>query len=111
MEDCKGDTETGRKTLPVVSGMKTSKLTVILLSLVTLFLFYMVWYRFLHDTITLVYISVMLSLPMVVMIAMIVRAKERNHFHKASSLMKFIMLTGILYSLVAGAIITSGKLL
>ena len=111
MEDCKGDTETGRKTLPVVSGMKTSKVTVILLSLMTLFLFYLVWYRFLHDTITLIYISLMLSLPMVVMLFRIIRAQERHHFHKASNLMKFIMLTGILYSLVAGAIITSGKLL
>jgi 4-hydroxybenzoate polyprenyltransferase len=111
MEDCKGDMETGRKTLPVVSGLKVSKVIVILLSMITLFLFYLIWYRYLHDTITLVYISLLLALPLVTVIYKVIRGNERQHFHSVSNLMKFIMLTGILYSLVAGAIITSGKIL
>jgi 4-hydroxybenzoate polyprenyltransferase len=111
MEDCKGDMETGRKTLPVVSGLKVSKVIVILLSMITLFLFYLIWYMYLHDTITLVYISLLLALPLVTVIYKVIRGNERQHFHSVSNLMKFIMLTGILYSLVAGAIITSGKIL
>jgi hypothetical protein len=71
----------------------------------------MIWYRFLHDTITLAYISLLLALPLVTVIYKVIMGKERQHFHFISNLMKFIMLTGILYSLVAGAIITSGKIL
>jgi len=36
--------------------------------------------------------------------------RDKQQFHVASRLMKLIMVAGMLYSLVAGAIITSGKI-
>lgn len=111
MEDCEGDRETGRKTLPVVSGLMTCRSVVVFLLAVTITLLYLVWLKHLHDTVTLVYISLLLVLPMAVVIFRVLTSREKKHLHSASLLMKFIMLSGILYSLVAGAIISSGKIL
>jgi len=110
MEDCEGDRETGMKTLPVRCGLKTCKTIIILLSLVTLLLFYLVWQRYLHDTVTLVYISLLLAAPLLAVIYRVATGREKQQFHVASRLMKLIMVAGMLYSLVAGAIITSGKI-
>jgi len=111
MEDCDGDRETGRKTLPVLSGMVTSRIVVVVLSLFTVALLYIIWNRFLNDNITLIYISLLLVLPFAVVIYKVITGLEKHHLHFASRLMKLIMLAGILYSLVAGGIISSGKIL
>ncbi len=111
MEDCEGDRETGRKTLPVISGLLTCKSVVIFLSLITVALLYVTWFTFLNDRITLIYVSLFLAVPFAMVIYKILTGKEKHQFHFASRLMKLIMLAGILYSLVAGAIITSGKIL
>lgn len=110
MEDCEGDRETGRKTLPVISGLLTCRTVVVLLSAITVALLYFVWYRYLTDTLTLVYVSLLLVLPLILVIIRVVSSNEKRHFHFASRLMKLIMLAGILYSFVAGAIISSGKI-
>ena len=111
MEDCEGDRETGRKTLPVISGLTVCTVIVVVLSAATLALLYYVWFRYLHDTITLVYISLLLAVPLLAVIVRVLTAGEKKHLSMASRLMKLIMLAGILYSLVAGAIISSGKIL
>lgn len=111
MEDCEGDRETGRKTLPVISGLITCRTVVVTLSLFTVVLLFVVWFRHLNDKITLVYISLLLVVPFALVIYRVLTGKEKHHFHSASRLMKLIMFFGILYSLVAGAIITSGKIL
>jgi len=111
MEDCEGDRETGRKTLPVISGLLVCKTVVIFLSLITVSLLYFIWYRFLNDRVTLIYISLLLAVPFVMVMYKVLTGKDKQQFHFASRLMKLIMLAGILYSLVAGGIITSGKIL
>ncbi len=111
MEDFEGDRETGRKTLPVKSGFTICRVVVVVLTLMTILLLYFVWFRYLNDRITLIYISLLLALPMAVVIYRVITAGEKQHLHFASRLMKLVMLFGILYSLVAGAIITSGNIL
>lgn len=110
MEDCEGDRETGRKTLPVIAGLTVCRLLVVILSLTTIVLLFVVWHRFVHDRITLVYISLLLVVPLAIVIYKVLAGKEKQQIHLASSLMKLVMLFGILYSLVAGAIITSGNI-
>ena len=105
-----GDLALGRKTLPVTVGIFASGIIVLLLSLVTIFLLYFIWFRYLNDKITLVYITLLITIPMIWVIYKVLTGKEQHALHAASSLMKFIMLAGILYSLVAGGIISSGKL-
>jgi len=111
MEDSDGDRETGRRTLPVLAGMVTCKIVVVVLSLFTVALLYLVWNRYLNDRITLIYISLLLAIPFAIVIYKVITGREKHHLHFASRVMKLIMLAGILYSLVAGAIITSGKIL
>lgn len=111
MEDCEGDRETGRKTLPVRAGLTTCKTVVIFLSLITVALLYFVWALYLNDRITLIYITLLLAIPFAAVIYIVFTGREKEQFHKASNLMKLIMVFGILYSLVAGAIITSGNII
>jgi len=110
MEDCEGDRETGRKTLPVIMGLSFCRVVVVTLALSTIILLYFVWSRYVNDNITLIYISLLLALPLAIVVYRVITAKDKQHLHFASRIMKLVMLFGILYSLVAGAIITSGNL-
>jgi 4-hydroxybenzoate polyprenyltransferase len=110
MEDCEGDRETGRKTLPVMTGMTVCRVVVVILALATIGLLYFVWSRYVSDKITLIYISLLLALPLGLVIYRVITAKEKQQLHLASRIMKLVMFFGILYSLVAGAIITSGNI-
>ena len=111
MEDYEGDKALGRNTLPVRAGLPVSGIIVLFLSLLTLFLLYIVWYRYINDKITLAYISVLITLPLIWVMFKVLTGKDKQRLHFASRLMKLIMLAGILYSLVAGGIITSGKII
>jgi 4-hydroxybenzoate polyprenyltransferase len=110
MEDYKGDLALGRKTLPVTAGIFASGIAVLFLSFVTIFLLYFIWFRYLNDKITLAYITLLITLPVILVMYKVLTAKDRHALHAASRLMKLIMLAGILYALVAGGIITSGKI-
>lgn len=111
MEDCEGDRETGRKTLPVRAGFMTCKTVVIFLSFITVGLLYFVWAVYLNDRITFIYLTLLLLIPFLAVIYKVFTGHDKSQFHQASRLMKLIMVAGILYSLVAGAIITSVKIL
>jgi 4-hydroxybenzoate polyprenyltransferase len=110
MEDYEGDRAVGLKTLPVRAGITTSKIAVLVISLGTLILLYFICLRYLNDKITLAYISLLVALPFLLAMYKVTTAREKHQLHSASSLMKLVMLAGILYSLVAGGIITSGKI-
>jgi 4-hydroxybenzoate polyprenyltransferase len=110
MEDYKGDMALGRRTLPVTAGITVSGIVVLFLSVVTLFLLWFIWFRYLNDKITLAYITLLVTLPMIWVNYRVLTAKDQHAIHTASNVMKLIMLAGILYSLVAGGIISSGKL-
>jgi len=109
MEDYEGDQSFGRRTLPVVSGLLTTRIIIIILSVITLSLLYLVWYRYLTDKISLAYITLFIFVPFVFVIVKVITGKNRKELHKASTFIKLIMLFGILYSVIAGAIITTGK--
>lgn len=111
IEDYEGDITFGRKTLPVVSGIFATKVIVVLLSVLTVFLLYIIWFRYLPDHITLGYITLFISMPFIWVIFKVILSKSREDLHKASRVVKIIMLAGILYSVVAGAIISTGKIL
>jgi len=110
MEDYEGDLAMERKTLPVSGGMVTSRIVVVTLSLITVLALYIVWFRYISDRTTLVLITLLITLPFVSVIYNVIAGKEKQKLHAASRMMKIIMLFGILYSLVAGALIISGKI-
>jgi 4-hydroxybenzoate polyprenyltransferase len=106
IEDFEGDIAYGRNTVPVVIGVLSSKIISICLIIITIILLYLTWYYFVNDLITLIYISAAIVLPLLFAIYKLVISHEKKQLHSASSIMKIVMLTGILYSVVVKVIIT-----
>lgn len=106
IEDFEGDIAYGRNTVPVVIGILTAKIVSVCLVVITLALLFIIWFFFIHETITLVYISVTVAAPLLFVIYQVIISKSRRQLHSASRIMKIVMLTGILYSVVVKLIIT-----
>jgi len=105
IEDYEGDSIYGRKTLPIVTGVLNSKIVIITFILTTIFSLLYINFTFLNDKITLVYFSIFLLIPLVLLLYKIIKASTKKDYHKASNLTKWIMLSGISYALVANYII------
>jgi 4-hydroxybenzoate polyprenyltransferase len=101
IEDFEGDRAYGMNTLPVVIGVRWSKAIALALTAMTIGAIIVVYLLYLGDKITLVYLLVMLILPLLVFGVMLIKARETSQFHRASVVLKLIMMTGILYTLVA----------
>jgi 4-hydroxybenzoate polyprenyltransferase len=106
IEDFEGDIAYGRNTIPVVTGILGAKIISVGLVVITIALIYLTWYLFINDIITLIYLSVAIVLPLAYVIFKVVISSNRKQLHNASSIMKVVMLTGILYSLVVKVILT-----
>ncbi len=105
IEDFEGDMAYGRNTIPVVTGTLTARIISILLILLTIGLLYVVWYFFLNDKITLIYISSVIVLPLLYVIYQLIVSASKQHLHNASRLMKIVMIAGVLYSVVVKVIL------
>ncbi|MDO8999922.1 MAG: geranylgeranylglycerol-phosphate geranylgeranyltransferase [Bacteroidota bacterium] len=105
MEDYKGDEATGGKTMPIVWGMHTSKLNVFFLIVISVILLLFViyntfkFYRIIINTNN-IYIFIGLIIPLIILAFMTLKAKKSHQFKNASLLLKFIMLTGLSYSII-----------
>jgi 4-hydroxybenzoate polyprenyltransferase len=113
IEDFKGDMAFGRNTIPVVLGIRTSKIITVCLIAMNIFALLFIYFRYLvlnnmgkFDLITLIYFSLLLIIPFIFLAYRIITAENKEHYHRASNITKLIMLAGILYSLVAFIIIT-----
>ncbi|HEX7492973.1 MAG TPA: geranylgeranylglycerol-phosphate geranylgeranyltransferase [Bacteroidales bacterium] len=106
IEDFEGDIAYGRNTVPVVIGVLSAKIVSISLIMITISMLYVIWYFFVHDTITVIYLSASIVLPLLYVIYKLVESSTRKQLHSASSVMKIVMLTGILYSVVVKVILT-----
>lgn len=106
IEDFEGDLAYGRNTVPVVIGVLSSKILSVVLITVTIILLYLAWHFFVSDTITLIYLTVAIVFPLLVVIFKLLISNEKRQIHSASRIMKIVMLTGILYSLVVKAVLT-----
>jgi 4-hydroxybenzoate polyprenyltransferase len=106
IEDFEGDMAYGRNTVPVVIGILTSRIVSICLIIITLALLYSIWYFYLNDKITFTYITAAIVLPLLYTIFLLAKGKTRKQLHSASLLMKIVMLTGILYSLLVKIMLT-----
>ena len=106
VEDFEGDSVYGRKTMPIVLGVLNSKIVIITFILTTLFSLLYLYFRFLTDPLTLIYFSVFLMIPLLILLYIVIVADNKRQYHQASNLAKLIMLAGIFYSIVANYIIT-----
>ncbi|MDO9633767.1 MAG: geranylgeranylglycerol-phosphate geranylgeranyltransferase [Paludibacter sp.] len=100
LEDEYGDRELECRTMPIVWGTRKTKIVLWAMILLTITLLFMTNHFFIpfEGTFTLRYIIFGLTLPLVALSYLILRAKNRNDYHQASGLTKFIMLIGILYA-------------
>jgi 4-hydroxybenzoate polyprenyltransferase len=106
IEDFEGDIAYGRNTVPVFLGILPAKIISVSLVSVTIALLYLTWYLYVNDVITLIYLSAAIVLPLAYVIFKVVISSDRKQMHSASSIMKVVMLNGILYSLVVKVILT-----
>jgi 4-hydroxybenzoate polyprenyltransferase len=106
IEDFEGDQAYGRNTIPVVTGILTARIISVCMIVITIALLYLAWYFFLNDKITLIYISVAIVLPLLMTVYFLIFGKKKTQLHNASRLMKIVMTTGILYSLLVWIILT-----
>lgn len=98
LEDIKGDARLGCRTLPIVYGVNASKdvsyvLSWILIGLIVfvqIIIFPHRWYF------TIIYLLILVQLPLIAVIRKLKKAVSPIDFHHISSLIKLIMLTGIL---------------
>jgi 4-hydroxybenzoate polyprenyltransferase len=94
MEDLKGDVTYGCKTLPIVLGIRKTKIILyfLLMSFITVVLL-------IHLTSTLLpiyYFVIFLFIPLLILFIRLLRADTKNDFYNLSTLSKIIMLLGIL---------------
>jgi 4-hydroxybenzoate polyprenyltransferase len=104
-EDIKGDISYGRKTLPAVAGIGTSKAVVASIYAITALALILVYLFYLPDRYTLIYILAFLIAPLAIATILLLRARMAKAFHTVSILTKCIMLAGLLYILLVNYII------
>lgn len=105
IEDFEGDNAFGRNSVPVVLGVKTSKIIVIVLLMFLIGALFYTYYFYLRDNYTLIYLLACIVFPIIWLIITVYKGSNRKDFEKASLILKTIMLTGILYALLAQYII------
>lgn len=98
MEDVEGDRTYGSKTIPIVFGLKTAKILVVLLYVLAITTLYILHNRFLGDRITFWYLSLSLVPCSFLSLVITIRATNANQFHLASSFNKLATVFGILFA-------------
>jgi 4-hydroxybenzoate polyprenyltransferase len=107
VEDFEGDAAYGRNTLPIVLGLRATKVLVIGLILLLDFSLGYVYVRYLStkpggetDLLSLLWFTLMLGLPFLYLVFRLIAARDKKDYHFCSNFTKWIMLAGILYSVI-----------
>lgn len=105
IEDYKGDKETGGRTMPIVWGIRASKLSAFFLTIITEILLLVVVYNTIKAQLIVfslnnLYVVLLLIIPLTVLAVYTMKADHSKHFKNASLLLKFIMLMGLGYSFI-----------
>jgi 4-hydroxybenzoate polyprenyltransferase len=93
LEDMKGDTTFGCKTLPIVWGIRKTKY--FLYGVISFFSIVVLWLDYQELKISWVYFIPLLFVPMSVLVFRLVKADTKKEFYQISQLCKVIMLLGI----------------
>jgi len=100
MEDLEGDNAYGRNTLPIVLGMKNAKMVVMALIAVLLFSAVFALLVYLPSMIDWIYFIGLIISPALFLAYVIFKADSKKNYTKASKLLKLMMFTGVMYSVV-----------
>jgi 4-hydroxybenzoate polyprenyltransferase len=94
MEDLKGDVTYGCRTLPIVFGIRKTKL--VLYGLLASFVIIVLFIHYLSTPLPIYYFVIFLFTPLLILFIRLLRADTKNDFYNLSTLSKIIMLLGIL---------------
>jgi 4-hydroxybenzoate polyprenyltransferase len=106
-EDFEGDEAYGKRTIPVAWGMLTARWITAAFILLTIVMLLLAWMLFIPDTITLLYFLVALIIPLLYVLFVLFKYRDRNSWHRASSVLKLVMLAGLGYMVVVNFVIRS----
>lgn len=98
--DFEGDKAYGRRTLPVVAGLKLSRYIVTALAAITVVSLATVWLQFFNDYISLVYLLATVITPLIVFIFIVLTSEGYKKMTGAGNILKLVMVAGLLYSVV-----------
>jgi 4-hydroxybenzoate polyprenyltransferase len=98
VEDLKGDLRYGCRTLPIVTGIRTTKVYIavwlaVLIGALLLLQLYVLQFGWIFAVL---YSILLVIVPLIVLFSRLVKAKSTYEFSKLSALTKMIMLSGIL---------------
>ncbi len=105
-EDFEGDAAYGMKTLPIVAGTRLTKailvtlIMTIIAALVFVLLKFIMFSGIRPDFYSMAYFLVFLVIPFIILLTMVILATGKEDYHRASIMIKFIMLFGVLYSVL-----------
>jgi 4-hydroxybenzoate polyprenyltransferase len=112
IEDHEGDSAYGRNTMPVILGIRFTKIVLMVLILAIITALVYVYTRFLFhnpegkpDLLSLGWFALFLVLPYLYLMYRLVGAREKEDYHACSNIAKLIMLAGIMYSVLVYFII------
>ncbi len=101
MQDMEGDSAFGCKTLPLMAGVRTTKIVIITLVILTMCLLgYIMYFQFASDKVSFFYFLLALMMPLGFLAYFILKAEGRAQFKNLSRLSKAIMAAGIFYTLI-----------
>jgi 4-hydroxybenzoate polyprenyltransferase len=103
-EDMEGDAEYGCQTMPIVLGVRTTKIIAVVIASCTLVCLAAIQREFLKidDKVSFIYFCAVLEIPLLFLIYRILSARTKKDFRFAGNFSKFIMLMGICYLFVFG---------
>ncbi|PKP18546.1 MAG: prenyltransferase [Bacteroidetes bacterium HGW-Bacteroidetes-21] len=100
IEDIEGDRSYGRKTMPVVTGIKFTKSIVIAINtFIAAAVIYVSWFFF-GDWISLTYSILFIAIPFLVTVYLLIRARENKDYRLIGNFIKVIMLSGLCYGIL-----------
>lgn len=97
IQDFEGDSTCQRKTVPIVWGVKIAKIIALIFLALTLVALGFIYHIFLqNDLISLIYIILVLSIPILILMVLILKAHSSKDFKFCSQILKLIMVLGLL---------------
>ncbi len=100
-EDIDGDISANYNTIPIVLGAGITKIILSTLYLAVLGAIAFIFFKFINDNFSLYYILIFITLPILFSIYKIIKAESKEDYHFLSVFTKIIMVTGVLYTIVA----------
>jgi len=105
IEDFEGDSAYGRSTMPILLGIRFTKIVIVALILFVVFSLIYVYVKFLlynpggnPDLLSMGWFALLLIIPFLYLIFRLLSAREKKDYHICSNITKLIMLAGILYA-------------